>query len=203
LVFQGNLIPNAHGSTYNASQIGTYAVVATNIVTGCSSNVVTAAVTAIAQGESLIIDHSEDISDVPMITVTVVGGVGPFLYQLDNFNFQTSNIFYPNTPGLHTITVVDNSSCTHLFATVTVLNYPHYFTPNNDGINDTWNINGFGADSRILIFDRYGKLIKQISSTGSGWDGTYNGQLMVADDYWFVLDYVDNQVKKTFKAHFA
>ena len=201
--FQGNPIPNAFGNVYNANQIGTYSVIATNILTGCISNLVTATVTAIAQGESLIVNHSEDISDVPMITVTVVGGIGPFLYQMDNSNFQTSNVFYPNTLGLHTITVVDNNSCTNLFATVTLLNYPHYFTPNNDGINDTWNINGLVEDSRILIFDRYGKLIKQISSSGSGWDGTYNGQLLIADDYWFVLDYVDNQVKKTFKAHFA
>jgi gliding motility-associated-like protein len=42
--------------------------------------------------------------------------------------------------------------------------------------------------AKISIFDRYGKLLKQISSTGAGWDGTYNGYLMPSDDYWFTVD---------------
>jgi gliding motility-associated-like protein len=46
--------------------------------------------------------------------------------------------------------------------------------------------------------------LKQISSTGAGWDGTYNGYLMPSDDYWFTVDYEDeNGVMKQFKAHFA
>jgi gliding motility-associated-like protein len=47
--------------------------------------------------------------------------------------------------------------------------------------------------------------MKQISSNGQGWDGTYNGRLLPADDYWFTVDYVEpNDGKaKQFKAHFS
>ncbi|RCT56488.1 T9SS type B sorting domain-containing protein, partial [Winogradskyella sp. KYW1333] len=55
------------------------------------------------------------------------------------------------------------------------------------------------------IFDRYGKLLKQISPTGSGWDGTYNGNSMPSNDYWFTVEYdepITNQ-RKELKAHFT
>ena len=87
-----------------------------------------------------------------------------------------------------------------------VIDYPKYFTPNGDGHNDTWNIIGMNqADAKLYIFDRYGKLIKQISpSSGSdGWDGTYNGQQLPSTDYWFSLDYTENGAAKQFKAHFS
>ncbi len=201
--FNNTVIPNAFGNTYNATQIGTYTVVVTNLLTGCVSAVDTALVSASNQGESLIVTQTEAFTDYPVITVTVVGGDGPFLYQLNDGVFQSSNVFYPIASGMQTITVVDESFCTNLTAVVTLINYPHYFTPNGDGIHDTWNIRGVNANARILIFDRYGKLLKQISPESSGWDGTYNGQPLLADDYWFTIDYLENGAEKTFSAHFS
>jgi gliding motility-associated-like protein len=89
---------------------------------------------------------------------------------------------------------------------VQVIDYPHYFTPNGDGFHDTWNVSGlrnFDAVTKIYIFDRFGKLLKQLSSSGEGWDGTYNGQLLPSTDYWFTVDYPENGVMKQFKAHFT
>jgi gliding motility-associated-like protein len=154
-------------------------------------------------GESLQIVQSEAFSDNPTITVTVVGGEGPFFYQLDDFGFQASNVFTNVTPGLHTITVVDDSLCTNLTASVTIINYPKFFTPNGDGFNDTWNILGVDGASKIYIFDRYGKLMKQISPLGTGWDGTYNGQPAFSSDYWFLIHYLENGIPKTFQSHFS
>jgi gliding motility-associated-like protein len=37
------------------------------------------------------------------------------------------------------------------------------------------------------MFSIYGKLLKQLYPNGPGWDGTYNGQPMPADDYWFYI----------------
>ncbi|HEX8561649.1 MAG TPA: T9SS type B sorting domain-containing protein, partial [Flavobacterium sp.] len=59
---------------------------------------------------------------------------------------------------------------------------------------------------KIYIFDRYGKLLKQISpATGpaGGWDGTFTGQLMPSTDYWFTVYYNENGTNKEFKAHFS
>ena len=88
---------------------------------------------------------------------------------------------------------------------IQVINYPHYFTPNGDGYHDTWNIVGFEGqpNTKIYIFDRFGKLLKQISSTGLGWDGKYNGVLMPSTDYWFTVDYMEQNATKQFRAHFT
>jgi gliding motility-associated-like protein len=201
--FEDVLIPSANGNTFEAFQIGKYDVVATNLVSGCVSPMVTAMVTQSVLGDSLLIEQSEAFSENPTITVTVVGGQGPFYYQLDDFGFQTSNVFTNVAPGLHTITVVDESLCTNLTGTATIINYPKFFTPNGDGYNDTWNISGVDGASEIYIFDRYGKLLKQISPLGTGWDGTHNGNPVFANDYWFVINFPENGIPKTFKSHFS
>ncbi len=198
--FGGSLIPGASGNTYNATQTGLYTVIATNAA-GCASDPVNAVVGQMPQGESLVIRPSAAFSDDPAITVAVTGGGGPFLYQLDEGAFQSSNVFQNVSAGTHTVTVVDEF-CTHLTASVTIVDYPKYFTPNSDGFHDTWNITGFDG-AVIRIFDRYGKLLKQISPEGLGWDGTYNGRLLPSTDYWFTIDYTENGETKTFKAHFA
>ena len=75
------------------------------------------------------------------------------------------------------------------------------FFPNADGFNDTWRIIGIETlpASQIHIFDRYGKLLKQISPGSTGWDGTYNGRALPSSDYWFSLVLQDGrQFKKSF-----
>lgn len=198
-LFEGDVIAGAAGNTYNATQIGTYTVIATSL-SGCVSDPVDAEVSEMSQGESLTIQQSAAFSDNQSITVTVNGGDGPYLYQLDDAGFQSENVFYNVSAGTHLITVVD-SFCTNLTANVNIINYPKFFTPNGDGFHDTWNITGVSGITSI--FDRYGKLLKQISPDGNGWDGTFNGHLLPSTDYWFSIDYDENGSKKTFRAHFA
>ncbi|MEM6517503.1 MAG: T9SS type B sorting domain-containing protein, partial [Bacteroidota bacterium] len=87
------------------------------------------------------------------------------------------------------------------------LDYPAFFTPNGDGFNDRWNIAGIdrGLGAQIYIFDRYGKLLKQIAPGGLGWDGNYNGSPMPVSDYWFVVEYDEPRTRerKEFRAHFT
>ncbi|MGB1231440.1 MAG: T9SS type B sorting domain-containing protein, partial [Winogradskyella sp.] len=89
---------------------------------------------------------------------------------------------------------------------VTVIDYPLYFTPNGDSYHQTWNItdtdNELG-NAKIYIFDRYGKLLKELSPTGNGWDGTYNGKPMPTSDYWFKIIYTESGQQKEFKANFT
>ena len=144
-----------------------------------------------------------------IITVTN-DGYGVYEYSLDDGPRQTSNVFTNVSVGEHTVYVWDvrnpDYSCNvALIEGVQTIDYPHYFTPNGDGYHDYWNIRGlsYQKSAKIYIFDRYGKLIKQISSEGQGWDGTYNGKLMPADDYWFTVEYLEQTTAKEFKAHFS
>lgn len=143
--------------------------------------------------------------DNQIITI-MAANAGDYLYQLDYGPFQDSPVFSDVLAGTHTIVVKDRYGCSPPVteSNVMVINYPKYFTPNDDGFHDTWNVTGLiDQNAKISIFDRHGKLIKQISSSGLGWDGTYNGHDMPANDYWFTIEFVEQQVKKEFKAHFA
>ncbi|SHJ94511.1 gliding motility-associated C-terminal domain-containing protein, partial [Maribacter aquivivus] len=63
-----------------------------------------------------------------------------------------------------------------------------FFTPNNDGYHDTWNIEDVGNTiDYIYVLDRFGKILKQIRPESEGWDGTYKGKSMPEDDYWYVI----------------
>uniref|UniRef100_UPI004049366E T9SS type B sorting domain-containing protein n=1 Tax=Flavobacterium sp. TaxID=239 RepID=UPI004049366E len=206
----GNIMPGATNATLVVDEAGTYSVIATNWSTGCSSDpllsTATATVTATSPATSMTIVQSEYFSDNATITVTVPDGTGSIMYALDEGSFQSSNVFTGVSAGEHTVTVIDTEGCTYMTQTVTIIDYPTYFTPNGDGINDTWNIVGLNqADAKLYIFDRYGKLLKQLSTTvgSQGWDGTYNQEELPSTDYWFTLDYTENGVAKQFKAHFS
>ncbi|MEL1248267.1 T9SS type B sorting domain-containing protein [Flavobacterium helocola] len=206
----GDIIPGATSSTLVVDEAGTYSVIATNWLTGCSSDPLlasaTATVTETLPATSMTVIQSEYFSDNATITVNVTGGSGTLMYSLDEGPLQSSNVFTGVSAGEHLVTVIDTEGCTFMTQKVNIIDYPNYFTPNGDGINDTWNISGLNqADAKLYIFDRYGKLIKQLSATddSEGWDGTYNQELLPSTDYWFSLDYMENGVAKTFKAHFT
>ena len=196
-------------STLIASLAGIYSVVATNVNTNCKSLPTPAVVTESNPGMSFTTTQTLAFSNNATITVdSVTGGVNVvYQYSLDFGPFQLDNFFENVTPGPHTITVADDNGCTNLSKTIYVIGYPTYFTPNGDGINDTWNIIGLDASAKIFIFDRNGKLIKQISPTSEGWDGTLNGQQLSATDFWFTVDYTEDLptvgTSKTFKSHFS
>jgi gliding motility-associated-like protein len=206
----GNIIPGETNATLVVDEAGTYSVIATNWLTGCSSaptlSTATATVTETMPATTMTVVQSEYFSDNATIIVNVTGGTGTLMYSLDDGPIQSSNVFTGVSAGEHTVTVMDTESCTYLTQVVPIIDYPHYFTPNGDGIHDTWNIVGLAnkPGTRIFIFDRYGKLIKQISSRDAGgWDGTYNGNLMPSDDYWFTVDFEENGIMKQYKSHFA
>ena len=143
-------------------------------------------------------------------TVEVIPGVmGNFEYQLDNGPFQTSNLFNDVAPGLHTVTVNDLNGCGQVTDNITVVGYPKFFTPNGDGSNDFWHIVGVETleEPIVMVFDRYGKFIKQLDENSTGWDGTFNGRDLPSTDYWFQLTYMDMQGQrveaKYLSNHFA
>ena len=79
--------------------------------------------------------------------------------------------------------------------------FPKYFTPNGDGYNDRWQARPQDRPYLvyIYIFDRYGKLLKQLLPQDS-WDGKYNGYIMPGDDYWFRAE---TSTSKVINGHFS
>ncbi len=81
------------------------------------------------------------------------------------------------------------------------LPFPKFFTPNNDNFNDHWTIESayLAPNTAIRIFDRYGKLIKELAPNAS-WDGTYLGHQQPASDYWFTVTRLNGT---EFRGHFS
>ena len=203
--FNGLIIPGATNNTYEATQAGTYSVIVTNTATGCQSVLTSAVVTASFPGTTMNTTETLAFSDNATIIVDVSPINTIYQYSLDNGPIQSSNVFTNVAPGPHIASVTDENGCTNLTKLVTIIGYPTYFTPNGDGYHETWNIVGLGASAKVFIFDRYGKLIKQISPSSSGWDGTFNGEPLMASDYWFTVDYSEPTTgeNKTFRSHFS
>ena len=206
----GTTILGANQSVYTAVAIGNYSVIATNIATGCSSSQVFATIIAAQMASDFITSIDNSFTDNNVLTILVTGGTGPFIYQLDNQPFQPSNVYNSLPSGLHTISVTDATNCTVLSKEIAVFGYPKFFTPNGDGFNDFWNIFSYNnlTDAKIYIFDRFNKLVKQISPLSQGWDGTFNGADLPSTDYWFTIEYIgtnNNGVPeiKSFKSHFS
>lgn len=122
-------------------------------------------------------------------------------YSLDGINYQTNNEFNHLPGGDYIIYVRGINGCGVLQEPVSILDYPKYFTPNNDGTHDYWALKGRTNENYTLyIYDRYGKLLKHLASPESRWDGTLNGTPLPSDDYWFRVVFSDGQVKN---GHFA
>lgn len=131
-----------------------------------------------------------------------VDGSGDYEYSLDGVTYQDSNRFDNLPMGDYQIYVRDKNGCGIVEQDIYLLFYPRFFTPNGDGFHDFWQL--FNSEqeptNRIYIFDRYGKLLKQISAEGPGWDGTFNGIPVPSSDYWFL---VERSNGKSHRGHFT
>ncbi|RIV47528.1 gliding motility-associated C-terminal domain-containing protein [Flagellimonas pelagia] len=119
-----------------------------------------------------------------------------FEFSLDGLNYQSSNLFMNLVGGDYKVYAREIEGCGVLKIDVRILDYPKFFTPNNDGLNDYWKLQGDDNKSYyIYIYDRYGKLLKQLSQYDVGWDGFFNGIPMPSNDYWFKIVFMDGIVK--------
>jgi len=189
-------------SEISIDTVGTYAVTVTTSK-GCvnSSNF------DVSVSEAATIEFTEvfNFSNPNSITVTIEEGIGDYRYKLDNGPLQTSNFFDNVTLGYHKVTVVDLNGCRETTKEVLVINAQKFFTPNNDGYSDTWNIIGIETlpDSIIYVFDRFGKLLAELNYNSGGWDGTYRGYEMPSTDYWFLAKIKTPTEQFEYKGHFT
>lgn len=147
------------------------------------------------------------------IIVDDASGRGSYEYALnpidiDNPEYQDNPVFTDVPPGINTVVINDKNGCGTTIEEFLIVGYPKFFTPNNDTFHDLWNVLGIETldNASVFIFDRYGKLLKQIGEIG-GWDGTFNGTPLPSSDYWFRLEYTEVEggvaVNKVRKGHFT
>ena len=195
-----NTTPVQNAQTITVANSGTYSVILTNDSNCSKTKTFTVTPSGIATINDIIIN---DFSENNTITVDYTG-ISTYVFSLDGTNYQSSPTFTNLIEGAYTVYVKDTKDCGVVTATFYILDYPKFFTPNGDGINDFWSIKNLNQrnlqNGTIEIFDRYGKLIHQINSRNQVWDGTFNGINLPSSDYWFQMKLADGKI---IKGHFS
>lgn len=190
----------ATSNSISVSSPGDYSVVVTD-ANGCEATkkfqVLNSGIAIIT--ETKINDFAANQNSV-LIEYT---GSGDYEFSIDGSYFQDSPLFNGITAGTYWAYARDKNGCGDATPfQFFVLDYPRFFTPNGDGFNDLWIIKNLDLfpTATITIFDRYGKLLKQLHSSSAAWDGTFNGYNLPSDDYWFTIIFTNN---KSIKGHFS
>lgn len=182
---------------------GTYTITVENFY-GTFSCSTTQTIQVVASDIAIINDvEVVDFTNNDNSLTIIYEGIGDhYEFSINGIDYQDSPVFENLESGIYTVYVKDKYGCGIVDTEVYVLMYPNYFTPNGDGINDYWNIKFSSKEPEmtVSIFDRYGKLIKVLTGTSYGWDGTYNGEQMPSTDYWFLVNRKDG---KEFRGHFS
>ncbi|MDT0554306.1 T9SS type B sorting domain-containing protein [Urechidicola vernalis] len=198
----GDLISTEPTAIVNSS--GVYTVIASYTTSSgntCISDARTVTVSesniASISYEDVTITDDSDNNTVHINNENENLGIGDYEFSLDDeFGpYQDESTFEMVAPGIHTIYVRDKNNCGIASLEISVVGFPKFFTPNYDGVNDTWQILGinenFYPTSLIYIYDRFGKILDKIDPKSEGWDGLYNGKLLPSDDYWFGVLLID------------
>ncbi|WP_139959334.1 T9SS type B sorting domain-containing protein [Flavicella sediminum] len=145
--------------------------------------------------------------------VILTKGTGDYTYRLEGSSYsmeQLNNNTFVDVPSGTYTAMVSHASCgdSNILENITVLNFPKFFTPDNDGENPTWGISIEAinySNGLIKIFDKTGRLLKTLNPLADEkWDGTFLGRKMPATDYWYSLELTDKLGKTTVKTgHFS
>ncbi|MFD2602114.1 T9SS type B sorting domain-containing protein [Flavobacterium suzhouense] len=188
--------PPQYSQRISINEPGNYSVTVTNNhgCAGTKNFIITPS--GKATGANVIIDDFKGENNI--VTIEPVGN-GNYEFSLDDKNYQDINTFNHLPSGKYKAYIRDKNGCGTLELDFFILDYPRFFTPNNDTINDVWTIRylNFISEAEVYIFDRYGKVITGFKGSGS-WDGTLNGKPLPATDYWFVITINSRSIKGHF-----
>ena len=156
-----------------------------------------------------VLDFEIEKTDLKEYTLTATGGLEEYEYALGNTDdFGSNNVFELEESGTYTFYVKDENGCIvekqieHLNLDMII---PNFFTPNGDGVNDTWYPKHIDAYPNISvhIFDRYQRLITRYDGNQHSWNGIYKGKLLPSGDYWYVIKLNNLDDNREFKGNFT
>ncbi|WP_418501909.1 T9SS type B sorting domain-containing protein [Flagellimonas sp.] len=145
---------------------------------------------------------------INQITAIAEGGVEEYTFYFNDINNGSDNTFYINRTGIYTVTVVDQNGCeaiAEIYMEFMDIEFPNFFTPDGDGLNDKWipdNIEGF-PEVLIKIYDRYGRVVEEMTRDTQGWDGDYDSKPLPTGDYWYVVRLKGGADQREFVGHFT
>ena len=118
------------------------------------------------------------------------GGIGTYFFEW--WNGETADeICSGIMPGNLNVIVEDANGCkedtSFVITSMTSECIPNVFTPDGDGINDTWSLEDafLFSDSEIRIYGRYGKLLFESVGYNQAWDGTNEKGNDIPDGAYF------------------
>jgi len=119
--------------------------------------------------------------------VTLTAPAGYAAYSWDG-GASTQNTYQVSHPGKVSLTVTDNNGCQATRQIIVSekcpeVFIPNAFTPNGDGVNDTWDIE---------VFTRWGAEVYQSAGYSSPWNGQYNGKKLQAGVYYYIVTAKNN-----------
>lgn len=202
----GNIL--GKDSSLDVSKGGNYTIIATSSF-NCESFPKTVfvyeSVIANLNSEDITVIDGSDDNSIEIYNQNNNLGIGDYEFSLDSGGYgpyQDETLFENVAPGAHFVYAKDKNGCGIAQQEVFIIGFPKFFTPNNDGVNDTWQVDGVISQpsSKIYIFDKFGKLLQQVDTKGIGWDGYYNGNAMPSSDYWYMVELQDGRIKK---GHFS
>lgn len=128
------------------------------------------------------------------IVISTNGGNGFYSYNWSNG--EMSNPLYFVEPGTYGIEIIDQNNCSTTLLDIEVtenldcIEVVNTFTPNNDGTNDTWNLDFSNYSSASLqVFSKWGNVVYETSGTIIHWDGrSLGGENLPAATYYYIID---------------
>jgi len=112
-----------------------------------------------------------------------------------------SRIVYVNVNDGQSISL--NSERTIEMEAKVMVDIPSAFTPNGDNANDTWHLevaNKDGLDQTIIkVYNKRGLLLYESDEFERDWDGTFNGELLPVDTYYYTIVVKLPYVRQTYK----
>ena len=147
-------------------------------------------------------------NNINEITAVAEGGVEEYTFYFNDINNGSDNTFYINRTDTYVVTVIDQNGCevtAEIFMEFIDIEFPNFFTPDGDGLNDTWipnHIEGF-PEVLIKIYDRYGRVVEEMTRDTQGWDGDYDGKPLPTGDYWYVVKLNGELDDREFVGHFT
>ena len=169
----------------------------------CGDAVATQNVSIVSTPELLI-----DSLSINSRKLVPVGRAGQYEFKLDNNEWSTQDVYENLTYDYpHTALVRDELGCEGVTVFVVMappVVIPDYFSPSDDGVNDSWdlsNIMDAYPNTKVTIYDRSGKVVAVLEGDTSDWDGTYNGHPLPSTDYWYLINVPE--LRKQFTGHFT